>query len=112
MNHPQLLAPKRVLMTADALGGVWTYSMELCRALGEHDVEVLLATMGAMPSEDQREEAHRLQNVELVSSRFPLEWMADSWPGVAAAGRWLLELERRFAPDVIHLNGYVHSALN
>jgi hypothetical protein len=44
-------------------------------------------------------------------SRFPLEWQDEPWEGVDAAGAWLLELEARLQPDVVHLNGYVHAAL-
>jgi glycosyltransferase involved in cell wall biosynthesis len=37
--------------------------------------------------------------------------MDDPWDEVARAGDWLLELERRTTPDVVHLNGYCHAAL-
>jgi glycosyltransferase involved in cell wall biosynthesis len=37
--------------------------------------------------------------------------MDDSWSDVAAAGRWLLDLERTLQPDVIHLNGYTLGSL-
>ena len=36
---------------------------------------------------------------------------ADPWEEMEAAGTWLLELEERFRPDVIHLNGYSQAAL-
>jgi hypothetical protein len=39
----------KVLMTADAVGGVWTYALELSGALARHDIEVVLATMGPLP---------------------------------------------------------------
>ena len=39
--------PRHVLMTADTVGGVWTYAVELVRALAPHRVTVALATMGA-----------------------------------------------------------------
>jgi glycosyltransferase involved in cell wall biosynthesis len=102
----------RILMTADAVGGVWTYALELCRALAGHDVEVALATMGDPPTAAQLAEAAALANLTVHVSRFRLEWMSDPWPDVGRAGAWLLELERRTRPDVIHLNGYVHAALN
>src|SRR5437868_5547300 len=35
---------RRVLMTADTVGGVWSYALELSRALGKCGVEVGLAT--------------------------------------------------------------------
>ena len=112
MNHPPLVAPRRILMTTDTIGGVWTYTMELCEVLAEHDVRVLLASMGRPLRPDQREQVIRLSNVELAESEFRLEWMESPWKDVGDAGEWLLELERRFHPDVVHLNGYAHGALN
>ena len=47
----------RILMTTDTVGGVWTYALELTRALQTHDVDVLLATMGPHPNSAQREQA-------------------------------------------------------
>lgn len=96
-----------VLMTADTVGGVWTYAMELTRALP--DVHFTLATMGRKASEGQRAEVPK--NVELLESEFKLEWQDDPWRDVDEAGRWLLYLERRVRPKVVHLNGYSHGAL-
>lgn len=96
-----------VLMTADTVGGVWTYAMELTRALPE--VQFTVATMGRRPSDGQRAEA--ASNVSLVESEYKLEWQHDPWSDVDAAGEWLLGLEARVAPDVIHLNGFAHGAL-
>ncbi|MCW2715372.1 MAG: a-glycosyltransferase, Glycosyltransferase Family 4-like protein [Frankiales bacterium] len=93
-------------MTADTVGGVWTYCVELAHAL---DAQVHLATMGRPLSDAQRAEAGVFAS--LHESTFPLEWQDDPWPGVDAAGAWLLELERQLKPDVVHLNGYVHAML-
>ena len=97
-------------MTADAVGGVWTYSLALARALAAHRVEVTLATMGAPPSARQRAAAAAL-GVDLRVSELRLEWMEDPWEDVARAGEWLLSLEREVAPDLVQLNGYAHGAL-
>jgi glycogen(starch) synthase len=112
MNFPQLCHPRKILMTADTVGGVWTYAMELTRALAEHDVEVALATMGAPVSRDQRKEVQRLHNVRLFESSYKLEWMERPWFDLARAGEWLLEIEREVAPDLVHLNSYVPAALS
>jgi glycosyltransferase involved in cell wall biosynthesis len=98
-------------MTADTVGGVWTYAMELCGALRRHGVEVALATMGRLPSDEQRAAAHALPNARLFESAFKLEWQEDPWDDLSAAGQWLLGLEDRVKPDVVHLNGYSHGAL-
>ena len=37
--------PQKIFMTADTIGGVWTYALELTRALQFFSVEVHLATM-------------------------------------------------------------------
>ena len=101
----------RVLMTADAAGGVWTYALELARAHAADGVSTTLALMGPRPSPSQLIAAHGIPGLEIVTSDFQLEWMEAPWDDVAAAGRWLLELESRVQPTVIHLNGYAHGAL-
>jgi glycosyltransferase involved in cell wall biosynthesis len=102
---------RRILMTGDTVGGVWTYTMELAEALGAHGVEVVLAAMGGPPSRGQRAEAARIHNLDLLASDFKLEWMDDPWRDVEASGTWMLDLEEQYAPDVVHLNSYGHGAL-
>jgi glycogen synthase len=103
--------PKRILMTADTVGGVWTYALELAGALRPFGVEIALATMGAPVSAPQRRELRALPHVELFESAYRLEWMQDPWRDVATAGEWLLSLEDRVRPDLVHLNGYAHAVL-
>jgi glycogen(starch) synthase len=102
---------RRVLMTADGVGGVWPYALELAKALGERDIEVVLATMGPPLSDEQRSEARTLRTVALYESSYRLEWMDDPWDDVRDAGEWLLALEREVDPSIVHLNGYAHGAL-
>jgi glycosyltransferase involved in cell wall biosynthesis len=105
------MSARRILMTADTVGGVWTYALELAAGLGQHGVEVAIATMGAPLTPQQREASGQIPNLEVFESCFKLEWMEDAWEDVAKAGEWLLQLEGRLQPDIIHLNGYVHAAL-
>ena len=100
-----------VLMTADTVGGVWTYALELVGALAPLGVDVTLATMGAPVSRTQASAASELPNLELVESRFALEWMPDAWRDVDDAGTWLLQIAQRVRPDVVHVNGYAHASL-
>jgi glycogen synthase len=100
-----------VLMTADAVGGVWTYTLELADALAPHGVSVTAATMGRAPDAGQRRAAARSALADLHESTFPLEWEHRPWGGVDEAGDWLLQLEKELEPDVVHLNGYAHGAL-
>ena len=101
---------KHVLMTADAVGGVWRYAMELGEGLVSRDIRVTVATMGPLPSTSQCDEAER-RGIGLLSRGYRLEWMSDPWDDVARAGEWLLSVQHLAAPDVVHLNGYCHAAL-
>lgn len=103
--------PRKVLMTADTVGGVWAYAIELARGLAERGVEVALATMGEPLNDLQREKADRIPHLKVFESAFKLEWMEDPWRDVEKAGEWLLGLEDRIGPDLVHLNGYVHGCL-
>ncbi|HVE84478.1 MAG TPA: glycosyltransferase family 1 protein, partial [Myxococcales bacterium] len=88
----------RILMTADTVGGVWTYALELARALAPFDVEVVLATRGGRLTPEQRHAA-RLANVLMYESTFRLEWQPDPWEDLERAGEWLLGLEEHVHPD-------------
>jgi glycogen synthase len=101
----------RILMTTDAVGGVWTYSLELARALRPHGVEVQLASMGPPPDQAQLQAADAAGVGGVNVSSFALEWQPDPWDDVERAGEWLLEVERRLRPDLVHLNGYAHGCL-
>lgn len=101
---------RRVLMTTDTIGGVWTYSLELARALNPYGIEVVLASMGALPTQQQKYDAAKIGNISLFESTYKLEWMEDPWTDVYEAGQWLLDLEVLTQPDVIHLNDFTHGA--
>ena len=104
-------AIRRVLMTADTVGGVWTYALELAQALQGYKIDLVLATMGAPLNAQQRTAVHQIENVTLCESAWKLEWMETPWDDVQAAGTWLLDLAARTHPDIVHLNGYAHGAL-
>jgi glycosyltransferase involved in cell wall biosynthesis len=99
-------------MTTDTVGGVWIYALELARALSKKGIQTILAGMGAPATSKQRQEAQRIPHLELCESSFKLEWMEDPWQDVKQAGQWLLQLEKQFEPDLVHLNGYAHGALS
>ncbi|MFN3649259.1 MAG: glycosyltransferase family 4 protein [Armatimonadota bacterium] len=101
----------RILMTADTVGGVWTYALELAGALSTRGVEVVLATLGDRPSPSQREAAQRVPGLQLRKGAFRLEWMDDPWDDVDRSSEWLLELEAEVRPDVVHLCSFSHGSL-
>lgn len=101
----------KILMTTDTVGGVWSYAVELARALEGGGARIALATMGGPLSPGQRDSVGRLRQTRIYESNYNLEWMDDPWDDVREAGNWLLDIQRRFRPDLIHLNSYVHGDL-
>lgn len=98
-------------MTADPIGGVWTYALDLIQEFSSYGVEFALCTMGRQLREDQRKAVAALSNAQLFESSYRLEWMHHPWPDVAKAGDWLLRIAEEVQPDLIHLNNFCHGQL-
>jgi len=105
------LLPQRVLMTVDTVGEVWTYALDLARAFAAQGIEVALAAMGEPLSDSQRQAVDRIPRLRVFESGFRLESLKEAARDVERASEWLLRLEHRIGPDVIHLNSPVHAAL-
>jgi len=100
----------RVLMTADAVGGVWTYAVELIAGLGD-EAEVVLATCGPAPNRAQQEQLRRLPLAAYEHRDYALEWTAEPWDDVVRAGEWLAELREQHDAELVHLNAFAHGAM-
>jgi glycosyltransferase involved in cell wall biosynthesis len=98
----------KILMTTDTVGGVWTYSLELCKALSDHNIQVHLAAMGAWPTAEQEREASKMANIVLYKSDYKLEWMQDPWEDLEKAHKWITSIYQTIHPDVVHFNNYAH----
>jgi len=103
--------PPTLLLTADTVGGVWTYAADLARTLARRGLHVHLATMGAPLRWHQRLQVSGCRGLTVHESDWQLEWMANPWDDVDLAGRWLLDLERKVQPDLVHLNQFAFGAL-
>ena len=94
----------RVLITADAVGGVWQYSTELASGLADLGIETVLAVMGPSPSEAQRTAAARIPGLTLVDTGLALDWLAENRSALRRAGAAIRELAEDHHVDVIQLN--------
>lgn len=93
----------RLLMTVDAVGGVWQYATELACALRAHGIETVLAVLGPPPAPEQRTAIKRCKGVKLVETGLPLDWLSEADSTRRAASE-LAALARREKVDLIHLN--------
>lgn len=94
----------RVLMTIDAVGGVWRYGVDLARCLGEAGVACLLVGCGPEPTVSQDRECHGLRNVTLRWSGLPLDWMVADAAALAHVPEALAAMARDWCADLLHLN--------
>jgi glycosyltransferase involved in cell wall biosynthesis len=98
------LTGARVLLTADAVGGVWTYALDLAGGLAAQGVETALAVLGPAPAADQEEAARAVPGLRLLPTDLPLDWLAEMPEEVEAAGAALAALAAETRADVVHLH--------
>jgi glycogen(starch) synthase len=96
--------PSRVLMTADAVGGVWTYAIELARGLAENGAQTALAVLGPAASPQQLKEASLVSGLDVIETGLPLDWTANDPAEIAECAAAIRGLARRTRADLIHLN--------
>lgn len=91
----------RLLLVTDAVGGVWTYSLELARALRPLGVETILAVAGPAPKPAQVKEAAAFP---LIQTTLPLEWIDTSPEDVRRAGQEVERLAHREEADIVQVS--------
>ncbi|USU12343.1 glycosyltransferase family 4 protein [Sphingomonadaceae bacterium OTU29THOMA1] len=121
----------KILLTTDAVGGVWQYTTELAQALSARGVECVVAVLGPAPDENQRialvssvlprkRESRAKQDVArnsgflrsqehgvpitLIETGLPLDWTCADAAPVLAAGKAIATLAKDHAADLIHYN--------
>jgi glycosyltransferase involved in cell wall biosynthesis len=93
----------RILVTTDAVGGVWRYSIELARSLSGRGLEIVLAVLGPGPDPAQRQEAAGL-NVQLLVTGLPLDWLAETPDQIEHAAQVLAGMAREINADTVQLH--------
>jgi glycosyltransferase involved in cell wall biosynthesis len=96
--------PLRLFMTADAVGGVWQYALDLTRGLTRRGIETTLAVLGPEPTPDQARAAEEAGVAALIATDLPLDWTAESRTELERAGREVARLAAQCAADIVHLN--------
>ena len=94
----------KVLITADAVGGVWQYSTELAAGLSRLGISTVLAVMGPSPSEKQRAAAAAIPGLELVDTGLALDWLAEDGASLRRAAEAIRALAETHECDVVQLN--------
>lgn len=94
--------PKRILMTCDAVGGVWRYALDLAGTLRRDGMSVILAVLGPETTPQQRQEARSVAT--LVETGLHLDWMVEEPEPLGSIPDRLATLAIEHGVDLVHLN--------
>jgi glycosyltransferase involved in cell wall biosynthesis len=97
----------RILLTTDAMGGVWDHATTLYGRLAERGHDVFLAVLGR-PSGERT--AGLPAGARWAARSFALEWAEGGIQDIEPAARWIASLADAMEADVVHLNqlAYAH----
>lgn len=100
--------PRRILMTTDAVGGVWRYSLDLAGALAAGGDSIMLAGLGPRPSAEQVREVQSFATLAWLET--PPDWMTRDEGALDRFPDELQALATGFAADLVHLNAPAQAA--
>src|SRR5262249_7374298 len=100
-----------VLMTADTVGGVWTYTRELVTGLTRRGYQVTLVSFGKLPSPQQIRWIEGLSSFRFRPTDYRLEWMQGAERDIEASRAFLAELIAELKPDLLHFNQYAYGSM-
>ncbi len=103
-----------VLLTTDAVGGVWTYTEELSAGLVRAGHRVTLLSLGQKLDAGQREWVGSMRSplFQVVETEYRLEWMEDAAEDLARSTDFLRALIDQLQPDVLHTNQFAYGNLS
>jgi glycosyltransferase involved in cell wall biosynthesis len=94
----------RILVTAEAGGGVWQYSLDLARGLARLGAETVIAVFGPPPGDRQRAAAAAVPGLELVETGLSLDRPAEDAAALRRAGAGVARLAEACGADLVQLN--------
>ncbi len=102
--HGTIGRARRILLTTDAVGGVWRYSIAIASGFAARGWRCTLAVMGPAPTPAQRAEAAEIPFCRLAETGYPLDWTAPDAQSLAQAAAGLDRLAQRDGAATLHLH--------
>lgn len=100
-----------VLVTADTISGVWSYTRELVTGLVSRGMRVTLVSFGEIPLPEQTAWVEKLHGLEYIPTAFRLDWMQEGEQDLQDSSAFLAQLVQDLKPDVLHLNQLCYGSL-
>ncbi|GGC73396.1 glycosyltransferase [Chelatococcus reniformis] len=93
----------RIVMSVDTLGGGWTRSLDLARALAPQGVETTFAILGPQPTPAQDAAMRAVPGLKSMVTNAPIDWLAADESDVEAASHAVARFANIIDPDIVHL---------
>lgn len=97
-----MAAPPRIMMTVDAVGGVWRYAMDLAAGLRSEGIATCFVGLGPPPSRQEKAEAMAIGEIDWLDE--PLDWMVQDEGALKKVPHAIAALAKRRQVDLLHLN--------
>ena len=104
-----IIRGRRILITTDAVGGVWTYTLDLATGLAAAGATIRIAVLGPALRDDQRAELAR-RRLDAVETGCALEWLAAGAHEVCASAQVIAQLASTWQADLVHLHASAFAA--
>jgi glycosyltransferase involved in cell wall biosynthesis len=98
------------MLTTDAVGGVWTYSLAIAEGFSRLGHQCTLAVLGPAPSGAQRLQAAAIPGLWLIQTGLALEWTAADEASLASAAATLEKIAEMAGAETVHLHTPVLAA--
>lgn len=98
------LTGRHILMTADAVGGVWQYACDLAGELTRGGDRITLAVVGPPPGEAQRRCLDGVERVRLIETGLTLDWMCADAAELTRSALGMARLAAHCRADLFHCN--------
>lgn len=95
--------PHHVFITADTVGGVWTYALDLAAGLRSQNISVTLGVLGPAPSKTQQLAASTV-GANLISTGLTPDWLEESPEALRHTSAQVARLASDVGADLVHLN--------
>ncbi len=96
--------PRRVLLTVDAVGGVWWHACDLVDLLDREGVACLVVGSGPAPNAELMRETKGWRQSMLEWTDHPLDWMTEDQAALDAARSDLERRARDWQADIVQVN--------
>jgi glycosyltransferase involved in cell wall biosynthesis len=93
-----------ILLTTDAVGGVWTYSLALADGVARRGIPTILAILGPPATADQLRQARAIPGCTVIETGLDLDWTARAPADLAHSESRLIDIATRHHARSAHLH--------